>query len=238
WAGLAVAGPQSRAMLQRVVDEPALDDAAFPFMAVAEGRIGDVVCRIARISFSGERAFEVFVPAGHAEALLDCLLAAGAADGIVLYGLEAMGTMRIEKGHVAGAELDGRTTPRDLGLERMQSRRKPHVGAALRDRPGLVDPARPVLVGLVPVDRGERMRAGALLVPEGAEAVQANDQGRVTSIASSPGLGQQIALGFLAHGAERLGQRVDAVFPLYRERVTVEVCQPCFIDPKGERMRG
>jgi sarcosine oxidase subunit alpha len=238
WAGLAVAGPRSREVLQRVVDEPALDDASFPFMAVAEGRIGGVVCRIARISFSGERAFEVFVPAGHAEALLDCLLEAGATDGITLYGLEAMGTMRIEKGHVAGAELDGRTTPRDLGLERMQIRKKPHIGAALRDRPGLTDPARPMLVGLVPVDRSERLRAGALLVPEGAEVVQANDLGRVTSIAWSPGLGHPIALGFLAHGTERLGQRVDAVFPLYRERVTVEVRQSCFVDPEGERLRG
>ncbi len=238
WAGIAVAGPRSRAVLQRIVDEPALDDAAFPFMAVAEGRIGGVVCRIARISFSGERAYEIYVPTGHAEALLEGLLEAGAVDGIVLYGLEAMGTMRIEKGHVAGAELGGRTTPRDLGLGRMQSRQKAHVGSALRDRPGLVEPARPVLVGLMPVDARDRLRAGALLVPEGAPAVQVNDLGHVTSIASSPSLGRQIALGFLAHGRERLGQRVDAVFPLRRERVTVEVREPCFLDPTGERLRG
>ncbi len=238
WAGLAVVGPQSRAVLRRIVDAPALDDAAFPYMAVAEGRIGDVICRVARISFSGERAYEVLVPAGHAEALLDCLLEAGAMDGIVLYGLEAMGIMRIEKGHVGGPELDGRTTPRDLGLERMQSRRKSYVGSMLADRPGLVEPERPILVGLVPVDHGDRLRAGALLVLEGAPAEQANVQGHVTSIAWSPSLGHEIALGFLADGRKRHGQRVDAVFPLGRERVTVEVRESCFLDPKGERLRG
>jgi sarcosine oxidase subunit alpha len=238
WAGVAVAGPRSRELLAAVVDEPDLGDSAFPFMAVAEGRIGDVVCRIARISFSGERAFEVYVPAGLAADLYERLMAEGARLGVVPYGLEAMGTMRIEKGHVAGPELDGRTTPNDLGLGRMQSRKKPHVGHALRDREGLLDPGRPQLVGLKPVDPRQRLRAGAHLVAEGAEAVQANDLGHVTSIAWSPSVGRYIALGLLARGAERHGQRVDAVFPLKKERVTVEVCPSCFVDPKGERMRG
>ncbi len=238
WAGLAVAGPRSRDLLRQVVDEPALDDAAFPFMAVAEGRIGDVVCRIARISFSGERAFEVYVPAGFAADLYERLLRAGDGLGVVPYGLEAMGTMRIEKGHVAGPELDGRTTPADLGLGRMQSQKKPHVGHALRDREGLRDPDRPVLVGLKPVKPKARLRAGAHLVPEGEAAVQASDQGHVTSIAWSPAVGSYIALGLLARGRERHGDRVDAVFPLQRERVTVEVCPPCFVDPDGERLRG
>jgi methylglutamate dehydrogenase subunit C len=238
WAGVAVAGPRSRELLQRVVGEPALDDAAFPFMAVAEGRIGDIVCRIARISFSGERAFEVYVPAGFAADLYERLMREGQGMGVVAYGLEAMGTMRIEKGHVAGPELDGRTTPADLGLGRMQSRQKPHVGHALRNREGLLEPDRPVLVGLKPIKANARLRAGAHLVPEGAEALQANDEGHVTSIAWSPTVGSTIALGLLARGAERHGQRVDAVFPLRKERVTVEVCPPCFVDPKGERMRG
>ncbi len=238
WAGVAVAGPRSRELLAQIVDEPALDDLAFPFMAVAEGRIGDVVCRIARLSFSGERAFELFVPAGFAADLYERLMHAGEGMGIVTYGLEAMGTMRIEKGHVAGPELDGRTTPADLGLARLHSRKKPHVGAALCYREGLLDPDRPVLVGLKPIKARRRLRAGAHLVPVGAAAVQANDQGHVTSVAWSPSVGRYIALGFLARGGERHGQRVDAVFPLTRERVTVEVCPPCFVDPKGERMRG
>jgi heterotetrameric sarcosine oxidase alpha subunit len=238
WAGLAVAGPRSRDLLQKLVEAPDISDGAFPFMAVAEGRILGVVCRIARISFSGECAFEVYVPAGFAADLYERLMRAGEGMGVVPYGLEAMGTMRIEKGHVAGPELDGRTTPADLGLGRMQSRKKPHVGSALRDREGLLDPERPQLVGLKPVDAAARLRAGAHLVPEAADAIQANAQGHVTSIAFSPALGSPIALGLLARGAARHGQRVDAVFPLRKERVTVEVCPPCFVDPAGERLRG
>lgn len=238
WAGIAVAGPRSRELLARVVDEPALDNSAFPFMAVAEGRIGDVVCRVARISFSGELAFEVYAPAGFSADLFERLMTAGRDQGVVAYGLEAMGTMRIEKGHVAGPELDGRTTPADLGMTRMQSRRKPHVGSALRDRDGLVDPARPVLVGLKVVDPGDRVRAGSHLVARGAAAMQAFDEGHVTSVAWSPAVGRAIALGLLVRGAERHGELVDAVFPLRRERVAVEVCPPCFVDPAGERLRG
>ncbi len=238
WAGVAIAGPRSRELLQKLVDKPDLSDTAFPFMAVAEGRVGKVVCRIARISFSGERAFEIYVPAGYAADLYDRLMAEGAPLGIVPYGLEAMGTMRIEKGHVAGPELDGRTTPADLGLDRMQSRKKPHIGHALRDREGLLDPARPVLVGLKVVNAKHRLRAGAHLVPRGAEPIQSNDQGHVTSIAFSPSEGRYIALALLARGTDRHGQEVDAVFPLKKERVTVEVCAPCFVDPKGARLRG
>ncbi len=238
WAGVAVAGPRSRELLQQIVDRPDLSDAAFPFMAVAEGRVGGVVCRIARISFSGERAFEIYVPAGHAADLYERLMTAGAALGITPYGLEAMGTMRIEKGHVAGPELDGRTTPADLGLGRMQSRKKPHVGHALRDREGLKDPNRPVLVGLKTLRPKDRLRAGAHLVGQGAEAVQANDEGHITSIAFSPSEGRMIALGFLARGSERHGETIAAVFPLKKERVTVQVCSPCFVDPEGARLRG
>jgi len=207
-------------------------------MAVAEGRVDGVVCRIARISFSGERAFEIYVPAGYAADLYERLMAAGDALGVTPYGLEAMGTMRIEKGHVAGPELDGRTTPADLGLGRMQSRKKPHIGHALRDREGLLDADRAVLVGLKLVRPKGRLRAGAHLVAQGAEAVQANDEGHVTSIAFSPSEGRMIALGFLARGSERHGETIAAVFPLNKERVTVQVCPPCFVDPEGARLRG
>jgi len=238
WAGVAVAGPRSRELLQKIVSQPDLSDQAFPFMAVAEGRVGGVVCRIARISFSGERAFEIYVPAGCAADLYERLMRAGEPLGVTPYGLEAMGTMRIEKGHVAGPELDGRTTPADLGLGRMQSRKKPHIGHALRDREGLKDPGRPVLVGLRALRPKDRLRAGAHLVAQGHEAVQANDEGHVTSVAFSPGEGCSVALGFLVRGSERHGETIAAVFPLKKERVAVKVCSPCFVDPEGARLRG
>jgi methylglutamate dehydrogenase subunit C len=145
--------------------------------------------------------------------------------------------MRLEKGHVAGPEIDGRTTARDLGLARMVSGKKDFIGRRLAERPGLADPARPQLVGFVPVEGAERLRAGAHLLPEGVEPRAELAQGHISSIGYSPTFGHFIALGFLRHGPERIGERLDAAYPLKGERMAVEVRHPVFLDPEGARLR-
>ncbi|MEJ1977670.1 MAG: glycine cleavage T C-terminal barrel domain-containing protein [Acetobacteraceae bacterium] len=122
--------------------------------------------------------------------------------------------MRIEKGHVAGGELNGQTTARDLGLGKMMSRKKDFIGSALARRPALEDPTRPALVGLSPVDRSVRLHSGAHFLALGAAAVAAGDQGWVSSVAFSPTLGHWIGLGFLANGPARHGERVRAYDPV------------------------
>ena len=117
--------------------------------------------RLLRISFSGELAYEIHTPADYGTTVWQALFTAGEGDGIVLYGTEAMGTLRIEKGHVAGAELDGRTTPGDLGLGRLASRNKDYIGRAALERPALADPLRPRLVGLVARDGRSPIRSGS-----------------------------------------------------------------------------
>jgi sarcosine oxidase subunit alpha len=146
--------------------------------------------------------------------------------------------MRIEKGHISGPELNGTTTPKDLGLGGMVSTKKDFIGRVLGGRPGLVDPERPSLVGFRPVDRSKRLRAGAHLVPENAAAVAANDEGYLTSVAYSPSNGHWIALGLLKRGPDRVGELVRACDPLRGEDTLLEVVQPCFVDPKGEKVRG
>ncbi len=79
------------------------------------------------------------MPARYGEALARKLMQAGAPFGIAPYGTEALGVMRIEKGHVAGNEIDGRTTARDLGLGRMMAKNKDFVGKVLAQRPALLD---------------------------------------------------------------------------------------------------
>jgi len=145
--------------------------------------------------------------------------------------------MRIEKGHVAGNELNGQTTAHDLGLGRMLSTKKDFIGAVMARRRGLTDPARPRLVGFAPVDRRQRIGAGAHFVAAGAAATAANDQGFMTSAAYSPTLGHWIGLGLLAGGPERLGEHVLAVDLLRDRSVPVEVRDPVFVDPAGERLR-
>ncbi len=162
---------------------------------------------------------------------------AGAAFGIAPYGTEALGVLRIEKGHPAGSELNGQTSAHDLGFGKMLSAKKDFIGRFMAARPALTDPARPRLVGLRPLDRDDRLRAGAHLLPKDAEPIAKNDQGYVTSIAFSPSLGHWFGLGLLANGPERHGEIVRAFDPVRGGDILVEVRPPCFIDPEGARLR-
>ena len=234
WATFSVAGPQSRELLAGLFPEIDLSNAALPYMGARAFRWGAISARICRLSFSGELAYEVSVAAQHGPALAQALHAAGATP----YGTEALGVMRIEKGHPAGNELNGQTTAADLGFGRMMSQKKDFIGRVMAQRPGLTDPARPALVGLKPVRRDQRIRAGAHLLAPGAEPVAANDQGHVTSACFSPTLGHAIALGLLAHGPSRHGEQVVVHDPVRGADVIAEVCDPVFVDPEGVRVRG
>jgi len=234
-----VASPRARDVLQGVVD-PAhdLSNAAFPYLACGEVTVcGGIPARLYRLSFSGELAYEIGVPAEYGDSLIRALLQAGSAFGIAPYGTEALGVLRIEKGHPAGAEVNGQTTAHDLGMGKLLSTKKDFIGRYMAQRPALTDPARPTLVGLRPINREDRLRAGAHLIGKDAEPVAKNDQGYVTSVAFSPSLGHWLGLGLLSRGPERHGEIVRAYDPVRGGDVPVEVRAPCFIDPEGERLR-
>lgn len=240
WAQYAVAGPKSRELLRKVID-PQFDisDAAFPYLQVGKITVwGGVKGRLFRLSFSGERAYEIAVPARYGDALMRALMDAGQEFGACPYGSEALAVMRIEKGHISGPELNGNTTPRDVGLGGMIAKKKDFIGRVLGERPGLTDPDRPSLVGFRAVDKNTRMRSGSHLVPLSAPATAANDQGYLTSVAYSPTVGHWIALGLLQRGPARMGEKVRAVDPVRNEEYVVEVVNPCFVDPEGEKLRG
>ncbi len=239
WAQYSIAGPQSRGLLERLLDGVIdVSDAAVPYLACRAFAWRGVTARLFRVSFSGELAYELAVPARYGDAAIRAIMAAGATLGVVPYGVEALGVMRIEKGHVAGNELNGTTTAADLRLGRMMSSKKDYIGRVLAARPGLTDPDRPTLVGIAPVDRGARLRAGAHFLGLDQAASTANDQGYVTSVAFSPMLGHWIGLGLLARGPTRIGERVRAYDPLRQGDTTVEVISPVFFDPEGARLRG
>jgi sarcosine oxidase subunit alpha len=239
WAQIALAGPRSRDVLRKIVDAPFdVSNEAFGYMACGGLKVcGGVTARLFRLSFSGELAYEIAVPARFGAALAAALMAAGEEFGIVPYGTEALGVMRIEKGHPAGNELNGQTTAHDLGFGKLLSRKKDFVGRALAARPALTDAARPSLVGLRPVDKAARLRAGSHLLAPGAEAVAANDLGHVTSAAYSPILGQWIGLGLLANGAARIGEQVRVYDPVRNGDLLAEVGSPVFYDPEGVKLR-
>jgi sarcosine oxidase subunit alpha len=200
WAQYAVAGPRARDVLQSIVD-PAYDlsNAAFPYLACGDVTVcGGTPGRLYRLSFSGEMAYEIGVPARYGDSLVRAIMQAGAAYGIAPYGTEALGVLRIEKGHPAGSELNGQTSAHDLGFGKMLSAKKDFIGRFMAARPALTDPERPSLVGLRPIERAERIRAGAHLIPKDAAAISKNDQGYVTAIAFSHSLGHWLGLGLLA----------------------------------------
>ena len=240
WAQYAVAGPKSRELLRKIVDpEFDISDAGFPYLQVGEITVcGGVKARLFRLSFSGERAYEIGVPARYGDALMRQLWEAGREFGACAYGTEALGVMRIEKGHISGPELNGTTTPRDVGLGGMVSKTKDFVGRTLGTRPGIVDPERPQLIGFRPVDRSVRLRSGAHFLAKGANPTAANDEGYMTSVAYSPSNGHWIGLGFLKHGPERVGEIVRAYDPVRGGDTLVEVVKPVFVDPEGARVRG
>jgi sarcosine oxidase subunit alpha len=231
WAAMSVAGPRARDTMAAAVTGLDLANDAFPFTAVGEGIVAGAPVRVFRISFSGERAYEIATPAGYGELVWDAVMQAGEAHAITPYGVEALGLLRIEKGHVAGAELNGQTTAADLGLARMLKKRGDFIGRALATRPGLADPARPRLVGLRPLHRSHRLRAGAHLVEAGSR----DSLGHVTSVTRSVELEGWIGLALLAGGEARIGTRMQAAFPLADETVDVEIVSPHFVDPANAR---
>ena len=240
WSAVAVSGPRARDVVAALVDID-VSNAAFPFLAVGACRVraagAAIPARLFRMSYSGELAYEIHVPADRGQAMWDAVLAAGAPFGLMPYGTEAMSTLRIEKGHVViGPEADGRTTADDLGMGKLVSPAKWCIGRPLLDRPALTAPDRWQLVGLTALDAGTIPRAAKLVV-DPDHALPNPMQGHVTSWCYSPNLDAWIALALLARGRERHGETVWAVSPLAGARVRVRVGPPCFIDPQGERLR-
>ncbi|MGO6814470.1 sarcosine oxidase subunit alpha family protein [Rhizobium leguminosarum] len=238
WAQMAVAGPKSRAILEEIVDED-LSDTAFSFMSARKVSLfgGRLEGRLFRISFSGELAYELAVPAGYGEGVADAVMAAGEKHGICAYGAEALGVMRIEKGHVTHAEINGTVTPGDLGFGRMVSSTKPDfIGKAMLAREGLHDPERPRLVGVKPLNPATGFRTGSHILADGVAATLENDQGYVTSSAFSPGLGHTIGLALVRRGPERIGEKVTVWNGLRNEFTDAVLCHPVFIDPENEKL--
>ncbi|SFT93959.1 sarcosine oxidase subunit alpha family protein [Sedimentitalea nanhaiensis] len=239
WAQYAVAGPNSRKLLQKIVDpEFDISNEGFEFMACREITVcGGLRARLFRISFSGELAYEIAVPTRYGDALIRRLMTAGAEFDVVAYGTEALGVMRIEKGHAAGNELNGTTTALNLGMGRMVSKKKDAIGSTLSEREGLNRDDALALVGFKPQDSSAKVTAGGHLMELGTPVDASHNQGYVTSACYSPILNSSIGIGFLKDGANRMGETLRLVSPLTGSEVQVDVVSAHFVDPKGDRLR-
>ncbi|AJY46280.1 sarcosine oxidase subunit alpha family protein [Martelella endophytica] len=240
WAQMAIAGPKSRLILSALVDDD-ISDAVVPFLAAREVTLcnGQVAARLFRISFSGELAYELAVPAGYGESVADALMAAGREHGLQPYGVEAMSVLRIEKGHVTHNEINGTVVPDDLGFGRMVSTKKrDFIGKAMLGRDGLTAPGRLQLVGVVPLEKDGMFSAGAHILRSGDAATLENDQGHVTSAAFSPHLGSMIGLALASAGRSRHGEAVVVWDGLRGRSTPARLCDPVFYDPSNEKLHG
>jgi sarcosine oxidase subunit alpha len=237
WAAAAVAGPKSRELLALACDGVDLSNEALPFMGYLETAVAGAPVRIFRMTFSGELAYEVHTPSNFGLHVWKRLLDAGREYEVVPYGTEAMGILRIEKGHVVAAELDGRTLPSDFGFDAMQRKEGDYVGRRSLDRPALKKPRRRRFVGLVS-ENGKHIPRGAQLVwnPNADRPVRM--LGHVTSTCYSPNLEREIALALLEDPDNLGSELLYASSPLTNTHVPVRVTEPVFIDPEGERSRG
>ena len=234
WAQFAIAGPRSREVVAGVAASLDLSNETFPFMAASAATIAGVAGRVFRISFSGERAYEIAVPAKHALTAWSALLQVGKPFGIRPYGLDALNTLRIEKGHITSAELNGNTSAGDLGFARMLKKQGDFIGRALSQREGLVAADRLQLVGVRPVNRTRRLRNGTQLV---APESRAESLGYVTSSTPSVELEGWVGLALLRAGGQRLGQHLIGVSAVHDETTEIEVVSPHMLDPENERVR-
>jgi methylglutamate dehydrogenase subunit C len=205
--------------------------------ATLEGGMAGVKLRIIRLTFSGEMAYEVYTPTHHGRAVWEHLMEKGKPWQLDSYGLEALGSLRIEKGHVVGSEMDGRTTLDDVGAGKMASSVKPFWGDALRHSQNLQRAERPSLVGLEALDPKQPPNNGAILF-FADDAIQGHGRGHITSTTYSKQVGKSIALGLLQGGTSRIGQTVIAASPVHGRQYPLKVVAPCFIDPEGNRYRG
>ncbi|MGY1806941.1 2Fe-2S iron-sulfur cluster-binding protein [Blastococcus sp. SYSU D00669] len=242
WCTFPVVGPRSRDVVGAVFPDVDVSTEAFPFMTWQDTALDGVPVRLARISFSGELAFEVYVNPWYAVAVWQRLLEAGRPYGITPYGTETMHVLRAEKGYpIIGQDTDGTVTPQDLGMTWVVSKKKPDfIGKRSFARAANQDPLRKQLVALLPVDR-------RTVLPEGSQIVEFLPGGQlppppvpmlghVTSSYRSAELARPFALALVKGGRARVGDTLHV--PVNGTLVPVEVTGSVLVDPEGARRDG
>ena len=242
WAQMAVAGPKARTILQALVDDD-ISDAAFPFLGAQEVSLfgGTLTGRLFRISFSGELAYELAVPAGYGEAVADAIMAAGAAHGIAPYGVEALGVMRIEKGHVTHAEINGTVIPADLGFGRRWCRRQSRTSSARRCwRAKGMDGAGPPDTGRRQAARPRnQLQTGSHILSKGAHPVAGKRSGLCDlQLLLAAISARRSAWRWSSTARARHGEDVTVWNDLRNEYTQAVLCSPVFFDPENEKLHG
>ena len=237
WAGAAVAGPNSRELLSKIFPSVDTSNESLPFMGYKEGDLFGVPARIFRISFSGELAYEINVESGYGVFMWEKIMELGKEMNIEPYGTEALSTLRIEMGHVAGSEIDGRTIPSDLSLDGMLSKKKDFVGKRSLNKQAFINPDREKIVGVIPLDRKTMIPEGSHLVRDKNASLPNPKLGHISASCWSVEYNNPFSLAILKEGKKRIGEKLYAFSPLKNKIIPVEIVSSHYVDSKGERVR-
>ena len=237
WSQFAIAGPKARDVLQKLDPSFDISHEALPHMSFVEGKLGPYPVRVYRISFSGELSYEVATPANYGLGLWAAIVMAGAEFGLEPYGTEALHVLRAEKGDiVVGDETDGTTTPIDVGLDGLVSKKKADfLGKRSLEQEYLKAPNRKQLVGLLTEDPTDVLPDGAYAVRQVKDKPPMEMIGQVTSSYRSPTLGRSIAMALIENGRARMGETISFPLPggkVVRARITDTV----FYDKEGAKL--
>ena len=237
WAGAAIAGPKSRDMLSKLYPDLDVSNEALPFMGYKEAEFFGVPSRIFRISFSGELAYEINVKSDHGMFMWEKMMEVGKDFGNQPYGTEALSTLRIEMGHVAGPELDGRTIPSDVSLNGLVSKKKDFIGKNSLGREAFNVESRQKIVGLIPIDRKSSIPEGSHIVQDQNAKLPNPKLGHVSSSCWSVENNNPFSLAIMKDGKNMIGKKFFAVSPLKNKSIEVEVISSHYVDPEGKRVR-
>ena len=237
WAGAALAGPNSRNLLGKLFPNTDVSNESLPFMGFKEEDLFGVPARIFRISFSGELAYEINVESGYGIFMWEKIMELGKEMNIEPYGTEALSTLRIEMGHVAGSEIDGRTIPSDLSLDGMLSKKKDFIGKRSLNRQAFTETNRERVVGVVPLDKKTMIPEGSHLVVDSNASLPNPKLGHISASCWSVEYNNPFSLAILKDGKKRIGEKLYALSPLKNKSIPVEIVSSHYVDPKGERVR-
>lgn len=233
---LALQGPKSRELLERVVftqpHQPALE--AVKWFGFTIARLRDrngPAFMLTRTGFTGELGYEIFCTQDAALTIWDTLMETGADLGITPMGLDALATIRIEAGFMAaGAEFTADTDAYEAGLGfAVDMKKGPFIGREALERNAAAP--RRKLVGLL-FDGNEVPQHGDPLL------IGRQQVGTITSATRSPQLGCAIAMARIAveHAQEQTQIEVGQLDG-HSKRLAATITGIPFVDPKRERAR-
>ena len=235
FATISINGPYSSKLMGKLCSNFDFSNQNFPHMSLKKIKIDEIDCRVMRISFTGEKCFEINVPSSYAKSLWKKCFELGKQFNITPYGTEAMHVLRAEKGFViVGQETDGSVTPLDLDMSWIVNQKKyDFIGKRALSRSDTMREDRKQLVGILTKDPNIVLEEGAQLV-EKISKPPMNMIGHVTSSYYSPNLKRSIALALVRDGLKKKGQTVYA--PMPNQIIELKISDPVFIDPNNERL--